>query len=111
MTGIKKQPIRPKHIPERTCIACRHTRPKRELVRIVRTAGGKIEVDPTGKRAGRGAYLCRQQACWQDGLVKKRLEYALRAPLSTEDREGLLGYASTLSSGKEAVDGSESLSR
>jgi len=111
MASTKKQPIRPKHIPERTCIACRHARPKRELVRIVRTPGGKIEVDPTGKRPGRGAYLCRQQTCWQDGMVKKRLEYALRGPLTTEDREGLLEYASTLSSGKEAVDDAESLSR
>jgi len=111
MASTRKQPIRPKHIPERTCIACRQIRPKRELVRIVRTPGGKIEVDPTGKGAGRGAYLCRQPVCWQDGLVKKRLEHALRAQLTPEDREGLLGYANTLSSLKEAVDEPESTSR
>ena len=111
MASTTKQPVRQKHVPERTCIACRQIRPKRELVRIVRTPGGKIEVDPTGKRAGRGAYLCRQQVCWQDGLVKKRLEHALKTQLTPEDREGLLRYASTLSSEKEAVDESESPSR
>ncbi|HCF99723.1 MAG TPA: DUF448 domain-containing protein, partial [Chloroflexi bacterium] len=48
----------PKHIPERSCVACRESKPKRELVRVVRISDQLIEVDLTGKKNGRGAYLC-----------------------------------------------------
>jgi predicted RNA-binding protein YlxR (DUF448 family) len=50
--------LRPKHVPRRTCVACRETDAKRQLIRLVRTPEGTVEVDPTGKRNGRGAYLC-----------------------------------------------------
>ena len=46
------------HIPQRTCVACRQARPKRELIRLVRTADSGVEIDRQGKTAGRGAYLC-----------------------------------------------------
>src|ERR671916_796064 len=49
-----------RHIPERTCVACRSPRPKRELVRVVRAPDGTVTVDDTGKKSGRGAYLCRR---------------------------------------------------
>ncbi|HUW09157.1 MAG TPA: YlxR family protein, partial [Anaerolineae bacterium] len=52
---------RRKRIPQRTCVACRQVQGKRALVRIVRLAGGDVQVDPTGKLAGRGAYLCSNQ--------------------------------------------------
>jgi predicted RNA-binding protein YlxR (DUF448 family) len=64
---------RPKHVPERTCIVCRRKRPKWELVRIVRTPQGALEIDNRGKKAGRGAYLCRTQDCFESGLKRKRL--------------------------------------
>src|SRR5439155_18913344 len=51
----------PKHIPERSCVACDTVRPKRHLVRLVRTADGRVEVDPTWRKSGRGAYLCPAQ--------------------------------------------------
>ena len=49
---------RPRHIPQRTCVACRQTGAKRQLVRVVRAPDGSVTIDPTGKRSGRGAYLC-----------------------------------------------------
>jgi len=80
---------RPKRPPQRTCVACRTTTDKRELVRLVRTAEGRVEVDPTGKKAGRGAYLCRRPQCWQEAVTKDRLSHALRVKLTQTDREAL----------------------
>ncbi|MGD0205017.1 MAG: YlxR family protein [Dehalococcoidia bacterium] len=87
---------RPRHIPQRTCVACRHTTAKRELVRIVRTPQGTVEVDPTGKKSGRGAYLCKAQQCWQLALKKERLDHALKAKLTSQEKEALLEYARSL---------------
>ena len=70
--------LRPKHRPQRTCIACRETKDKRDLIRVVRTPAGDLIVDPTGKANGRGAYLCRQASCWEKGLQKQRLAQALK---------------------------------
>lgn len=75
---------RPKHKPQRTCIACRETKDKRELLRVVRTPEGNFIIDPTGKANGRGAYLCRQASCWEKGLQKQRLAQALRVTLTAE---------------------------
>ena len=85
-----------KHIPQRTCIACRQARAKRELLRIVRTTDGTIEVDSTGKKAGRGAYLCPVRECWEAGLKGNRLEYALRTKLTLENRQALVEYGRSL---------------
>jgi len=70
--GKSKQP-RTKHIPQRTCVACRQKRDKRSLTRIVRTADDGIVIDSTGKRNGRGAYLCDQPSCWDKALSDIRL--------------------------------------
>ncbi len=91
----------PKHIPQRTCIACRTVRPKRELVRIVRTATNHVEADATGKKAGRGAYLCRQRECWETILDSRgRLEHALNLemPLDPQELAALREYAASLPS-------------
>lgn len=88
-----------KHIPQRTCIACRTVRAKREFVRIVRTPENHVEADPTGKKSGRGAYLCRQRECWDTALESRgRLEQALKLETSidSEDRARLREYAATL---------------
>lgn len=88
---------RPKHVPQRTCIACRRTDPKRALVRLVRDAEGRVAIDTTGKRAGRGAYLCHDPACWEVALRRRGLERALRLEaLSAEDRETLERFARSL---------------
>ncbi len=90
-----------KHIPQRTCIACRTVRAKRELVRIVRTTEDHIQADPTGKKSGRGAYLCRQRECWESALSQRsRLEQALKleTPISNDDLAHLREFATTLPS-------------
>jgi len=91
----KQQQVRHKHTPQRTCIACRAVAGKRGLVRLVRTAGG-VQVDPSGKLAGRGAYLHPSQECWQRALESRRIEQALRTRLSQTDRELLHTYMATL---------------
>lgn len=92
----KKQPKRPKHIPLRTCIACRESKPKRELLRIVRTPDGHVVIDPAGKKPGRGAYLCARLSCWETAIKKKRLEQEFELTLSNEDRAGLDAFIATL---------------
>src|SRR5437660_8474581 len=87
---------RPKHVPLRTCIACRETKPKRELLRIVRTPEGHVVVDATGKKSGRGAYLCARLSCWETAIKKKRFEQEFELTLSDEDRAGLDAFIATL---------------
>lgn len=87
---------RVKHIPRRTCIACRQTDAKRTLVRIVRLPDGHIEVDATGKKSGRGAYLCASGDCWARAIERGQIGQALKAPLQPEDRAALVTYGQTL---------------
>ncbi len=74
-------------------------RAKRELIRLVRISDGSIEVDTGGKRAGRGAYLCQAQDCWEIGLKGRRLERALRTTLTQDNRELLDRYGRDFSQG------------
>jgi hypothetical protein len=74
-----------KHVPLRSCIACRERFPKRDLVRIVRTPEGAIKIDLKGKRSGRGAYLCRNQQCWEAALQPRRLSQALKCRVHDKD--------------------------
>ncbi len=90
------EPVRRRHVPERSCVACRTKRPKRELIRIVRTPDGRVEVDESGKRNGRGAYLCRQRRCWERALKRGSLARALRTSITAEMAEALRAYAATL---------------
>jgi len=92
----KKKQSRPKHIPERTCVACRARGAKRALVRVVRLPEGGVVVDETGKQKGRGAYLCCQRVCWNKALTRGTLERALRVTLSAEEATALQAYAATL---------------
>ena len=74
-------------------------RAKRELIRLVRISDGSVEVDTNGKRAGRGAYLCRARECWEAGLKGGRLEHVLRTSLTKDNREQLVRY------GKDFLEG------
>ncbi len=85
--------------PQRTCVACQQVKSKRELVRIVRTPEGTVEVDETGRKSGRGAYLCKVRECWEAGVNKKALDHVLKSGLSPEDRDRLLIYAANLPKG------------
>jgi len=91
--------VRLKHIPQRTCLGCRQVKAKRELIRLVCIPDGDIEIDTTGKKAGRGAYLCPTWECWEAGLKNKRLEYAFRSRLTQDNREQLLKDAKGLLKG------------
>lgn len=92
---MAKKPVgRVKHIPQRTCVGCREVLAKRQMLRIVRTAEG-VRVDPTGKLAGRGAYLHDQRSCWARG-IKGALAHALKTELSNEDRARLEEFMNTL---------------
>lgn len=74
-----------KHVAQRTCVVCRRKMDKRQLTRIVRTADGRTVVDETGKRAGRGAYLCDRTSCWEEALRGTVLQKALKADVSREE--------------------------
>ena len=100
MTG--KPVKRPKHIPQRTCVGCRTVLPKRSLVRLVRRPEG-IQVDSTGKLAGRGAYLHNVRTCWEKGL-KGSLANALKITLSSDDLDRLNQYMLTFPEGAEKSD-------
>ncbi len=76
--------------PQRTCVACRRIGVKRELVRLVRMADNSLEIDETGKKPGRGAYLCRTRKCWEIGINGGKLEHSLHITLIPEDRELIL---------------------
>ncbi len=91
---LKKTVQRVKHVPQRTCVGCREVLPKRQMIRIVRTSEG-VKVDPTGKLAGRGAYLHDSRDCWQRGL-RGGLAHALKAELNAEDRARLEEFMNAL---------------
>ncbi len=88
-----------KHIPQRTCVACHQVKAKRELIHLVRTPDSNIEIDSSGKKTGRGAYLCRAWECWETGLKGTRLEHALRGSLNQNNREQLIKQAKELLKG------------
>ena len=65
-----------KKIPARQCIGCMTSRPKKELVRVVRAPSGEISIDPVGKKPGRGAYVCRDPECLKKAQKARRFERA-----------------------------------
>lgn len=80
-------------------MGCRQVKAKRELIRLIHTPDGNIEIDTSRKKKGRGAYLCPVWACWETGLKGNRLEYALRSHLTQENREQLIKSAQDLLKG------------
>ena len=81
--------MKPKKIPLRMCVGCRESKPKRELIRVVRGPDGSVSMDPVGKKPGRGAYVCRQQSCLARAIKQKQLERTFSAPISDEVRDAL----------------------
>jgi len=94
--AVSKQLKKQKHVPLRTCISCRETKSKRELLRVVRTPDGHVTIDATGKKSGRGAYLCARRSCWENAIKKHRLEQEFEVAISEEDRAELDAYIATL---------------
>lgn len=66
------------------CVGCRENKPKREMLRVVRTPSETIELDFTGKMSGRGAYVCKSRECLQRAVKTRQLERALEHPISQE---------------------------
>jgi predicted RNA-binding protein YlxR (DUF448 family) len=93
------RPVGIKRMPQRTCMACRRVRNKRDMVRLVRTATGDIEIDSTGKKEGRGAYICPDRACWEKALKGKQLENALRVRFTQDNRDKLMKNSVGLTKG------------
>ena len=79
----------PKKIPQRMCLGCQERKDKRDLIRIVRSPAGEISIDPTGKKAGRGAYICNNLECLNKVIKSKRLERSLEVAISEEVYEML----------------------
>ena len=93
--------IKPKKIPMRMCVGCREMKPKRELIRVVRSPEGEVSLDPVGKKPGRGAYVCREAACLTRAIRQRQLERQLQAPISEETARAL---QETLESLRGGVD-------
>lgn len=83
-----------KHIPQRVCVGCREALAKRALIRVVRGPDG-VKVDPTGKAAGRGAYIHARRSCWEKAL-RGPLSQALKTGLSNSEREMLNAHGRTM---------------
>ncbi len=81
--------MKPKKIPMRMCVGCREMKPKKELLRVVRSPEGEVSFDLTGRKSGRGAYVCADEACLARAIRQKQLERAFSAPISDAVREQL----------------------
>ncbi|MGB9813555.1 MAG: RNase P modulator RnpM [Thermovenabulum sp.] len=79
----------PKKIPQRMCLGCKQMKPKKELIRVVRTPDGNILIDLTGKKSGRGAYFCKDPKCFDKALDEDRLSKALDCKVDKEVIERL----------------------
>ena len=76
--------MQPKKVPIRRCVGCGAGKPKKELVRVVRSAAGEINLDLTGRMPGRGAYLCRSAECLAKARKTKKLEREFEQPIPAE---------------------------
>ena len=81
--------MKQKKIPERLCLGCNVSKPKQELIRVVKTKEGEIFLDKSGKLNGRGAYICNNPACLEKAIKAKRLSRSLSTEIPTEIYEAL----------------------
>lgn len=82
--------MKEKKVPMRMCVGCREMKPKKELLRVVRSPEGAVSIDVTGRKPGRGAYVCRNAECMKRALKQKQLERAFECPLGEETHASLL---------------------
>ena len=78
-----------KKIPQRKCLGCMEIFPKKELIRVVRTPEGDVCIDLKGKMSGRGAYICKKEACLKKAIKSKRIQTNLEVTISDELIESL----------------------
>ena len=81
---MAKQQMKVKKVPERKCLGCQTSKPKQELLRIVRTPDGAVSIDPSGKKSGRGCYICKELSCLKKAAKAKRIERSLDCPIPEE---------------------------
>ena len=81
--------VKKKKIPERRCVGCNETKEKKQLIRVVRTPEGDVTLDVTGKKSGRGAYICHSLSCFKKARKSKRLETGLNVQIPEEIYERL----------------------
>ncbi len=93
-TTKKKQTLPKRKIPERRCVGCQGTFEKRDLLRVVRSPEGTISLDFTGKKSGRGAYLCKNSACLKKarktGILSRALECEIAGEIYDELEKEIL---------------------
>jgi predicted RNA-binding protein YlxR (DUF448 family) len=79
-----EQPKKVKKIPQRQCLGCNEHKPKKELLRVVRSPEGEISLDFTGKKSGRGAYICWDVHCLKKARKSKRIDRSLECTVPEE---------------------------
>ena len=94
-------PTKPRKIPMRMCVGCREMKPKKELIRAVRSPEGTVSLDQTGKKPGRGAYVCFNAECLRRALKQKQLDRALEAHLDDAAIQELTDTMQRLLAAKE----------
>ena len=82
--------MKEKKVPMRMCVGCREMKPKKELLRVVKSPEGVVSIDATGRKPGRGAYVCRSAECLKRAIKQKQLERAFECALGEETRAQLV---------------------
>ena len=88
--------MKEKKLPMRMCVGCREMKPKRELLCVVKSPVGDVSLDPTGRKPGRGAYVCRSAECLKKAIRQKQLERAFACALPQEAQGALLAQLQQL---------------
>ncbi|SDW26587.1 RNase P modulator RnpM [Paenibacillus sp. CF384] len=100
--------MRPRKIPLRKCVACQEMKAKKELIRVVRTPEESVLIDLTGKKAGRGAYLCGKVACFKLAKKSRALDRALKQTVGMEIYDQLeqdfIAVEDTFNANKDEID-------
>lgn len=81
--------MKEKKIPMRMCVGCREMKPKRDLLRVVKSPEGAVSIDVTGRKPGRGAYVCKSAQCLEKAIRQRQLERAFECALTEETKEAL----------------------
>ena len=88
--------MKEKKVPMRMCVGCREMKPKKELLRVVKSPEGVVSIDTTGRKPGRGAYVCRSADCLKRAIKQKQLERAFVCSLGEEVSASLLAQLQAL---------------
>lgn len=81
--------MKKKKVPLRVCAGCQEQKSKKEMIRVVRTPEGIVEIDKTGKKSGRGVYICQNPDCLEKAYKEQRLERSLKTKVSDDIYESL----------------------